>query len=72
VVTRKGKKLEEIPDTCSNCRFFKLDEEKDEAGFCRRFPPVYMPSDDESIGGGWTFSVTWFDGWCGEHKGREQ
>ena len=68
---KKTPKLEEMPETCQTCRFFHLDAQKDEAGFCRRFPPVFVPGDEEAEGG-WSFAVTWFDGWCGEHKGKCQ
>lgn len=62
-------KLENIPETCASCRFFLLDEQKDEAGFCRRYPPVYVGSEEE---GGWTHAVTWFDQYCGEFQGVKQ
>jgi hypothetical protein len=66
------KKKQTDPKTCANCRFFHLDDPKDEIGFCRRMPPVYIPSDEDGAGGGWTFAVTWFDVDCGEHKPVEQ
>jgi hypothetical protein len=31
--------LPTIPETCGNCRFWKLHDEEREGGFCRRYPP---------------------------------
>jgi hypothetical protein len=54
-------------ETCKTCRFFLLDDPKDEAGFCRRNPPQYV-GDEEN--GGWTFAVITPVDWCGEYVRR--
>lgn len=53
------------PETCATCRFFLLDDPKDEGGICRRYPSVHV-GDEES--GGWTQSPMLPDDWCGEYK----
>jgi hypothetical protein len=62
-------KLEETPETCASCRFFLLDDPKDEAGLCRLEPAKYV-GDEES--GGWTQAVMTYDGWCSKHERVKQ
>lgn len=52
-------------ETCASCRFFLMDDPKDGAGFCRRYPKKYV-GDEET--GGWTQSVQLPEDWCGEYK----
>lgn len=53
------------PETCASCRFFLLSEPKDEAGYCRRFPPTLIVVNDEPST---AFPVVRHDEWCGEFK----
>lgn len=61
------KKKPEVVDieTCASCRFFLLEDPKDEAGICRRFPPVIISTDE-----GATVSqpASFPTDWCGEYK----
>jgi hypothetical protein len=59
-----AKKPEDI-EACTNCRFFLLDDPKDDAGYCRRNPPVSVVDDE---GGGWTFPVVVPAEWCGQYQ----
>lgn len=66
----RPKKTEQIKlvvdqEACINCRFFLLDDPKDEAGYCRKGPKVFV-SDDS--GSGWTYSVNEPDEWCGSYE----
>ena len=65
----KKPKLEDMPETCASCRFFLLDDPKDEAGLCRLEPSKYC-WDGES--GGWSQSVMSHDEWCGKHERVKQ
>lgn len=64
------KKAVEIDlETCTSCRFFIMDDPKDDAGYCRRFPPVYVSSED---GASIAYPVVVPADWCGEYKRRTQ
>lgn len=63
--TKTPKIAKEDIETCSNCRFFLMDDPKDDAGYCRRYPPQYVGSEEE---GGFTYAVITPADWCGEHK----
>lgn len=56
-------------DTCASCRFFHLHDPKDEAGYCRRFPPALIVVNDEPSS---ALPVARHDEWCGEFAGRLQ
>lgn len=58
-------KLEDIPETCTSCRFFLLIDPKDEVGFCRRNPKQWTIDADFV---GWAYPEQNSDEWCGEHK----
>lgn len=45
---------------CKDCRFAVIVDESD-VGFCRRFPPVFMPGI-----GIRNVTISLEDGWCGE------
>lgn len=62
---KKTEKLEVDLEACASCRFFLLDSPKDEAGYCRKGPKVFVADED---GSGWTHSVNTPDGWCGDYK----
>jgi hypothetical protein len=47
---------------CANCGHYQ-----EEAGQCRRYPPVHMLTDE---GGFWEFPDVDPDDWCGEFDGR--
>lgn len=63
----KKKAEPEDLETCSNCRFFLLEHPKDDAGYCRRFPPAYVGDQEE---GGFTHPVVIPIDWCGEYRRR--
>ena len=60
--------------SCSSCRFFKLDEELDDAGYCHRYPPAPLSQVNRASiverDLYRVFRVTWpavhLDDWCGE------
>lgn len=43
--------LEQMPDRCDQCRFFRRDEDapQDEGGSCRRYPPKVMGLGNEFV-----------------------
>ena len=73
-----------MEDCCNNCLYFKPrddDEELagDDAGKCRRYPPILISGidadDAEYITGTWARDADYFSQpfvvgyeWCGEHK----
>lgn len=52
------------PETCASCRFFLLDDPKDEVGYCRRFPPKIIIINDEPES---ALPVAAHSEWCGEY-----
>lgn len=52
------------PETCASCRFFLLSDPKDEAGYCRRFPPRIVVINDEADS---ALPVVLYDEYCGEY-----
>lgn len=71
MASKKNSKVvsDDCSPACASCAFFSLDEPKDEMGYCKRYPPIFVT--DES-GEGWTHSVSAFDDWCGEFKRKVQ
>lgn len=61
----KKKDSDAWKESCAKCRFFLLDDPKDEAGYCRRYPPKPV-TDDEGMC--FTFPVAATDEWCGEFR----
>jgi len=57
-----------VAEACHTCRFV-LMEDRAEAGFCRRSPPMPVFFDGEIE---YTYPVVSPDDWCGEYKGPEQ
>lgn len=55
-------------DGCAGCRFFHLDAPADEAGFCRRYPPVFVVADGDAEV---SYPVVEPTDWCGEFKRLE-
>ncbi|MGE5650955.1 MAG: high-potential iron-sulfur protein [Bacillota bacterium] len=53
---------EDCMPRCGSCVFYQADP-GDEAGYCRRFPPVVLP--DEG-GNSSAYPVVIPDDWCGE------
>ena len=58
------------PERCSNCRFWESDEELDNSGICRRYPPSIPNSEpfDSDFTDYPVWPRTMDDEWCGEHK----
>ena len=54
--------------TCDSCRYFL--PQSDTQGLCRRFPPTVKVYDNGPITS--IFPPILHEGWCGEHKEREQ
>lgn len=60
---------------CSTCKFYNLDDQL--MGWCRRYPPVFHPSDD--LTGSEAVHPAYYaqfprvdpDDWCGEFKPRK-
>jgi hypothetical protein len=60
-------------ERCKACRHFEgFEEDDNNIGYCRRFPPSSPNGDDIHHPDGWTYPVVWSDGWCGEHSAMEQ
>ncbi|MEN9885424.1 MAG: hypothetical protein RL758_2 [Pseudomonadota bacterium] len=54
--------------TCQTCQYFL--PQTDTQGLCRRNPPqVFLRPDESTIS---LFPFMMFEGWCGEHKEKEQ
>lgn len=49
-------------EVCIACRYFEIDDERDDIGVCRRYPRTYHPQ------GGWVLAVHKAEDWCGEFK----
>lgn len=50
-------------EACSNCRFFHMEDPKEDSGLCRRLPPQIVSTDE----GEWTgFPMVMLTDWCGE------
>ena len=47
-------------EMCIRCRFYELDEDRDDMGACRRYPRTFHPQ------GGWMLAIQKPDDWCGE------
>jgi hypothetical protein len=62
------KKKTEIPDDCmpkcGTCAFLQA-KPGEPAGYCRRYPPVAMESEEGSYS---AFPVVELVDWCGEYK----
>lgn len=58
-----------VQEACKSCRFLLLDSARDQFGFCRRYPPKLLPTEEELS---FTFPVVEVDEWCGEYRGPEQ
>jgi hypothetical protein len=58
-----------IAEACQTCRFLLIESARDEIGFCRRYPPKLIASEEEL---NFTFPVVAVDEWCGEYRGPEQ
>ena len=52
-------------EICAHCKFFELEGDHDDRGFCRRYPRVPMYPDDSLIP-----EVNAWD-WCGEFKEKK-
>ena len=64
-----AKKPAVFPENCRQCRFLQLDHARNEAGYCRRYPPVLIGGDDEAM---FCFPIVAVDEWCGEFKAVSQ
>lgn len=49
-------------DACGDCRFWHSPGAVEDAGICKRYPPVPL------AGAGHLQPVTKADAWCGEHQ----
>jgi hypothetical protein len=62
-------KKKPIPDDCmpkcATCAFARFDG--DDAGFCNRYPPVFIAEEEFQ---GWTYAVVHITDWCGEYRRR--
>lgn len=54
----------EWPESCKSCRFMQM-EPRDDAGYCRRYPPAPV-TDDEGMC--FTFPEVLPEDWCGEFR----
>lgn len=51
---------------CQNCFYCRDYDKRDDAGFCKRFPPVYVA--DEAGETMLTYPVVNSTDWCGEYR----
>ena len=58
-----------MSDTCKTCKFFKMSEDENARGECRRYPPAVLAAFSNTQGV--VFSPTEENEWCGEHKPTE-
>lgn len=54
--------------TCAKCHFCREFDKRDDAGFCKRYPPVY--AQDEAGETMVTYPVVSSGDWCGEFRPR--
>jgi len=68
-----AKKPEYAPQ-CSQCRFYHAYHPRDSAGYCRRYPPIFVGTQEEESG----LTIEIFqqpivavDEWCGEFGAKQ-
>lgn len=58
-----------MPENCKQCRYFYQAEPRNEAGYCRRNPPVFAGVDEDPETGEesamFCFPMVAVDEWCG-------
>lgn len=60
------KKPELDPESCKQCRFFKLQSARDDAGYCRAHPSAFVHFDEDQDMALFSQPVMAPDEWCGE------
>lgn len=56
-------KKEDWMPACQSCSFFEI-EQKEDLGYCRRYPPTLIHMGDDNFDS--TFPIVARDDWCGE------
>jgi len=70
-----AKKPEYIGEKCSQCRFYHTQHPRDSAGYCRRFPPVFVGHQEDDSGLIYEIfqqPVVETSEWCGEFAAVSQ
>lgn len=64
MATRKKQIPDDCMPKCETCAFFQSEPNAD-AGYCRRFPPVVVGTEEGEWSG---FPMSAPSDWCGEYK----